>query len=319
MFPKDTRSQNIKTWVTYALSALIVIAFLYYVIVNRERFLDLLDLSPDLVGLMVGMTLILIIGSGVINLMLYREFGAELTFIESIGLAAVNSLANLLPFSAGLIAKAVYLKERHQLAYSQFIVSTLALQLTFVSTSGLLGLVVMLVLELVVREQTTPLVYLGFFLMSISSLILMLPLDARIKPSRLKKFITPIWDGWRILRRNPLLVMRLVVVQLLMSVAFAWRLWAAFKTLSHPVMIAQCLLFSSASVLSHFISITPSGLGVREAIVAALSSMLGFDLGVSTVAVGIDRIVSSAVIAIAGVAGLKVLGRSKHPESHEPD
>ena len=50
-------------------------------------------------------------------------------------------------------------------------------------------------------------------------------------------------------------------------------------------------MFASAALLSLLVSFAPGGLGVTEALVVAIASTLGFDIGVSVVALGLVRLV----------------------------
>jgi uncharacterized protein (TIRG00374 family) len=79
--------------------------------------------------------------------------------------------------------------------------------------------------------------------------------------------------------------------------------------LSQAVTGGQALLFSSASVLTQLISFAPGGLGVREAIVGAVASALGFELAVSLAAVELDRLVATFTIVLVGWISTSLLGR----------
>ena len=87
---------------------------------------------------------------------------------------------------------------------------------------------------------------------------------------------------------------------MLTTLLCAARYWIAFHTLSQDVTYAQCLLFAAATILTRLVSIAPGGLGVREGIVAGVASLLGFEAGVSAVAVGLDRLVATSVIIVLG-------------------
>jgi uncharacterized protein (TIRG00374 family) len=64
------------------------------------------------------------------------------------------------------------------------------------------------------------------------------------------------------------------------------------------------------------VNIAPGGLGVREGIVAGVASLLGFEAGVSAVAVGIDRLVATSVVIVLGTIYTYVL--SKKATDAEP-
>ena len=79
--------------------------------------------------------------------------------------------------------------------------------------------------------------------------------------------------------------------------------------LSQNVTFGDVMLFSAASILTQLVSIAPGGLGVREAIVGAVASALGFDMGMSLVAVGLDRLISTLAILLIGGLSAIILGK----------
>ena len=116
-------------------------------------------------------------------------------------------------------------------------------------------------------------------------------------------------EGWSLISDNRLLVLKLLGIQVGMMVLLALRYWVAFKMLSQSVTIEQTLLFASASVLTNLASFAPGGLGVREGIVSGIAMLLGFAPGISIVAVGLDRFVSTVVIVLIGWVSTVLIGK----------
>jgi len=79
--------------------------------------------------------------------------------------------------------------------------------------------------------------------------------------------------------------------------------------LSQNVTLSQTLLFASASILTQLVTIAPGDLGVREAIVASVATVLGFDAGISVVAVSLDRLVAIVAIVLTGWVSMMILGK----------
>jgi uncharacterized protein (TIRG00374 family) len=251
-----------------------------------------------------------VIINGLINVNLYRGLEIFLTHNEGIGLGVINTLANQLPFAGGLIAKGVYLKQRHALAYTSFLSATGALYVCFVVANGFVGLIVLAFLTFVQGTNTAILLYLSFLGMVGSFVLLWIP-DHVIDflPADWEQRFIQMIEGWRMLSRDFLLVGGLVGLQIIATFVSAGRFWIAFHALSQDVTYAQCLLFSSATVLTRLVNIAPGGLGVREGIVAGVASLLGFDAGVSAVAVGIDRLVATSVIIVLGTIYTYILSK----------
>ena len=306
MKTKHTLSK-LKTVVPNILTVIILTAFLIYLVKNVDRYWQLLNLSPYLIGWAFALSVLLMFTNGLINFFLYRGLGVPLTINEGFGLASVNSLANLLPFAGGMIANGIYLKRKHQLAYTHFLSATMALYVCFVAANGVVGLALLRYWKLVDKTNLPILLFIGFLVMAASIIVLWLPLDLDLVSDKWQQRLLQLMQGWYILVKNRWLIAELVGIQLLMTLIFAARIWISFHLLSQNVTLAQCVLFSAATILTNLVSITPGGLGVREVIVAAVATVLGFDADISILAVGIDRLVATLVIIILGTIYTYVL------------
>jgi uncharacterized membrane protein YbhN (UPF0104 family) len=300
---------KLKSYVPYVISAIAIAIFVNYLCQNTGRYRELLALSPGVLLSLISLAFMFSPVNGIINYFFYKALGVSLTLNESIGLAAVNTLANQLPFAGGLVAKGVYLKQRHKLAYTHFLSATMALYICFVAVNGAVGLTVLGGWALVGGVEVPPALVLGFSGMVASVMSLWLPVDALSLPGKLGKRLMQLAEGWRVLSQNKHLVDIMAGFQVLTTLLFAARFWIAFHALSQDVTYAQCLLFSSATVLTRLVNIAPGGLGVREGIVAGVASLLGFEAGVSAVAVGIDRLVATSVIIVLGTIYTYVLSK----------
>lgn len=295
----------------YLFAGAVLAGFAIYLAQNAARYRELFVFSTRSLVVLVALVLAAIVANGLINVSLYRALDAPLTVNEGIGLGVINTLANQLPFAGGLVAKGVYLKQRHALGYERFLSATGALYVCFVAANGLAGLAVLAFLTFIRDAQGTLPIFWGFLAMAASAAFLWVPARAiDILPAKWKRRVERMLAGWQALSRDLPLVGGLVGLQVAATFVSAGRFWVAFHALSQDVTYAQCLLFASATILTRLVSIAPGGLGVREGIVAGVASLLGFDAAVSAVAVGIDRLVSTSVIIVLGAVYTYVLGRS---------
>ena len=308
-FPK------LKPYLPRILSIAALLVFIAYLYRNANRYGQLLDLSTNSLFLSLGLMLTMIFGNGLTNYLLYRGLGVRLTVNEGIGLGAVNSLANQLLFGGGMIAKGIYLKRRHELTYTRFLSATLALYVFLLAANGIVGIAVLVYLALMDDAVVPMPLILGFSGMAVTVLLLWLPLDASSVSGKWGQRLAQLLDGWQVLNQNRLLLGKLVGVRILMTLMSAGRYWVAFHILSQDVTLAQCVLFSSATVLTRLVAITPGGLGVREAIVTGMAFMFGFEVDVSIVAVGIDRLIATVVIVSLGTVYTYILSK-KTTNSH---
>jgi uncharacterized membrane protein YbhN (UPF0104 family) len=281
---------------------------LWYLLPNASRYRQLFNFSPE--HLLLIIVMVALPEKGLQNYVLYPALGASVSLGEAIALSYVNALANQLPIAGGLIAKGVYLKRKYQLSYARFLGATIGLLVLAFSLGGVTGLVVVVCLAPVSgRPAPWPLVA-GFSAMSLAAVMLWLPVPLRRIPNSLRHLAEQMSMGREFLARRRNLIIPSATLQLTTIVMLSLRLWAAFALMSQTVPLSYCLLFAAASLLTQLVSIAPGGLGVREAIVSASASLVGIDPGVSLIAVGIDRIVTTAAIVVLGSVSSAMLSRS---------
>lgn len=303
------KSSRVSSIVISAICVGLIAGFLYYLFANRDKYLKLLHLSPAPIGCLLALALVFPILNGWINTYLFRSLGADLSQPEGFLLAGASSLANMLPVSGGIVAKGYYLKRKFDLSYTKFISATAALFVCFIAVNGLIGCCILIYWVLTRRAVVSPLLWIGFGLMAACLLVFLLPLESLRTPGRMREWVREALQGWGLIGKNPGLLAKLIGLQTSLSVLLALRYWIAFHLLSQDVSLAQTLLFSSASVLNQLASFAPGGLGITEAIVGGVASALGFELAISVVAVGLDRLVSTFAIIVVGVFSTAALGR----------
>lgn len=280
-----------------------------YAVNNADRFAALLHVSARTVAVAAVLVLLGICGRGGINALFYKEIGAKLSLSAGCFIALINTFGNLLPLSGGFVAKGLYLKSRHRTELKRYFPATAALTVCYVSTNGIIGLVVMAYRALAHGYGMPGAITVGFALMAASIGLVWLPLE-RVAPGRTSQLASKLDRGWLVLARNPSLLLGLLLLQILGVLLVAGRFLIFFRLLSMEVGFAECLAFSSATVLTRLVSIVPGGIGIREGIVAGMGVAMGLDFAASAVAVSIDRAFALAV-SVPVLLGLYLLERKR--------
>jgi glycosyltransferase 2 family protein len=310
--------KNKKTSLILVLVAIVIVTtFIFYIYANRERYIQLLNFSTESLIFIFILSFLSPILNSFQNAYLYRDLGVAISFKESLNITTVSTLANLLPISGGVLSKGFYLKKKFGLSYTVFASSTMALFVCFIGVNGLLGLFVLLYLFFFTEGAVSPILLIGYSLMLFSFLVFWLPIQKLRLTGKLNLWFGQAVDGWNIIGKNPLLLFKLSVLQIILNIFLAFRYMVSFDMLSQKITIAQALLMSTASIITQLASIAPGGLGVREAIVGSVAAILGFDAGVSIVAVGLDRLVSTIVIVLAGLIGTVFLSNDIFDKSYK--
>jgi hypothetical protein len=226
---------------------------------------------------------------------LFGPLGIGASSFDWFRLVTVSSFTNYLPLSAGMVAKAFFLKRVHSLPYRTFAVGQVALLVVVVSTNGVVGLAT---LAVALPGHLGGVVGACFAVMTASGALMLLPMPALAALRRLTGRWLP-WDAEAApaLRRGwPAAAAFQVGNVLAMAAAFQ----IAFAMGSAPVGLAACIVFSAAGMLTRLVAITPGAIGIREFVVGGLAYLTGFDLRDAVIASTALRTVEIAVIFLLG-------------------
>jgi len=288
----------------------VITAFGIYLYNNLDKYLELLNISKTGVFTLFLLSLTFPLLNGMQNTYLYRDLGlAGFSHRDGYLITAASTLANQLPIPGGIVSRGYYLKRAYNLSYAKYTSSTFALFFCYLAINGLIGIAVLVYWFLINKTPVPFALLIAFSMMVACILVFWLPLERIRMTEKLRQWTHQAIDGWTAIGRNPDLLFKLTSLQAALVVLLSLRYWIAFRMLSQNVSLGQTLLFASASILTQLISIAPGGLGVREAIVASVASVLGFDAGVSIVAVGLDRLVITVMIVLTGWVSAIILGR----------
>jgi len=264
--------------------------FLYH---NRHYILESYRLSPKLFAAVAVLVVAAVALRSLANQLLFAHLGVQATYLDWFRLTSVTSFSNLLPFSAGLVAKALFLKRVHAMPYGRFAVGQVTLMLLMVATNGLVGLVT---LALYLPEQLFGIVGAGLLLMLASAALLFVPRGLRARLA----FLLPREDlaPERSRRAWP----AVALCQTLSLLAAAAMLQLCFEMGVAPVGLAACLIFSASLVLTRLVTLTPGALGIREFLIGGIAVLTGFSARDAIIASSLARAIEVLVIVILGGA-----------------
>lgn len=254
--------------------------FIIYFILNKDSFKPLLDMKPLLlIGSFVCYIAILLC-NGLFMKYILESFDKQLSVHESTRVSLLSSLGNFFASSgAGLGFRAVYLKKKHGLSYSDYMATMYGNYLLIFIVSALLGVTS---LGLIGLDSTPQFVGLVLFFGSLLAVSIGLSFvrvpnisyDNKIV-SKIIKLLRTMSLGWRRIiedRRLLIHLSLLVLAQLILTVLIAWF---ELMSLSISIGFGQLLLFSVLGSLSIFISLTPANIGVKEAVYVITATIIG--------------------------------------------
>lgn len=262
--------------VTTLLGLVAVVLLGFYLYQNREVFTSLRNITISQIAIILGIeTANFLLGSA-LNYSMVRRFGYHVSYFDSVILQYINSFLNkILPtIGGGAAFRAVFLKKKYQLPYSQFAATLGGFYLiSFIATAGI-GLASMA--WIYQRYGVTNwIIIIAFSALIVPSLIVVF-FSPRIpeKKNRILNSLSRAVDGWNLLKKDKGYIAfytAVIVLQLLLS---SWQMFFAFKAIGIQTSYIQVLFLSSLGIILSFLNFTPDGIGIREVVYAFSASIV---------------------------------------------
>lgn len=224
-----------------------------------------------------------------------ERYDIRLLFKEWFGLTILTVFGNYItPFRAGVSARAVYLKKKHKFSYTSSVSLIGALYLTHIFISCLIGFFLIFFIPFPDNFKS---IIMGFFLtlFLISTFILFfIPLPIRMN-MKIFKYLTNALSEFRKIRDIPFML-KIILVDVSRLIIEAIFFYSAFKAFGFNALFAACMLMVVFSNLSLILSVTPVGLGVKEALIILTSKLIGADVLIGTFVAVLHRGIAIIII-----------------------
>lgn len=289
---------------------LIVIALIaWYFSKNQNAFKELANIPLYLLVLLIILKVVRIFNSGQFTQATLEAYSNKIPAREGFYIALISSMGNFFgPFLGGASVRAVYLKQKYKFSYSDFASALSGFYfITFIVYSfiGLLSLVVIHA-EFGEYSYLAYLFFAGWFVTTLymarvkSINWIVKKFEGKSKYSdRMLRQVNQVIKGWHIIKGDKKLYHRLVR---LTFVAFLISLLVAlveFKAVGANWSLASLSLYVALAAVSLLVSVTPSAIGIREAIFIFSGNLLGLSNKQIIQIALIDR---GATFAVMGVS-----------------
>jgi len=286
----------------------------WYVWSARGNLMIITKFDVRYLAPMLAVPLLSLWVNGWIGKELAGEFNVRLGGFEAYALSTVNALGNYLPVpQAGAVARGVYLKRVHNLAYSTYAASVVVTYVSSLALYGLVGLAGLVALEMTGNHAPWQL-WLIFAGLS-ASLLMFTPLSAKMPlPNRLAGFR----EGLTRLGQHHLLA-KIIVLQLSLIALTATGLWLACLALpgGNGVNWFMGLMMGLLVMASGVANVTPGNLGVEQAAAAFTAHLLDIKPGVGFIASSLFRVMAIVVVFVIGPLLAAWLAKQKPRETAE--
>lgn len=260
-------------------SALVVYLLGSFIISNWEEFSTIFQIGWRNFALLIACIFGGVFSASARFANIYRAIGAKIGYLESFGLYMASGVINfILPAQSGSAVRAVYLKQRHGMPYSQAPSVILGgMVFTF-----FIGGVIMLVAStyfLIIGESPPVLIWwaAAVFTFSIVFLWVRIPTRFTTRFGRIGNMLNLFFDGLELLRSRPREFFLCSLWQVAEFISSGLAFWVAFKSLGAIAFtVIAGLNFAVFGSLLNTVFITPGNIGVLEAAIGYIAQIYNF-------------------------------------------
>ena len=280
-------------------SILLVLSLLLWLLYNNHEDIERIkNIRLSFVILIIFLTLIEFYINGYMIKILLEPFNIKVKIKEFLGLSLITTFGNYIAFfRAGTSAKAVYLKKYHNLPFSSFIAASGAGYVVTLLVYGLLGIIFSL--WMLVSQNFNIILFYLFLIIFLGSILSILYFPKMPSANNfILKQVYNILDGWHKLRKNHHFILHFSTISLLLYVISTFKLYLLYHSLSYDISITAALFLSLLANLSVLFSITPAGLGIREAMLAFTSQLLEIGIKSGIYVSAVERGITIILVSI---------------------
>ncbi|MEX0881685.1 MAG: lysylphosphatidylglycerol synthase transmembrane domain-containing protein [Candidatus Saccharimonadales bacterium] len=300
------------------ITAFVAVVFTLYFVFNTERFRPLLEINIYLLGIIVLANFVGIFTNGLFTKFILEPFNKFISVSESLYVSVISSIGNFFaPAGTGFGIRALYLKKKHGLPYSEFISTLSGNYVIVLLINSFMGLVALYFLRDQYSAQylVLTIVFSLMFVVSLALSLIRFPLSeedrvAKSKSWLVKSFFRVIY-GWSKIVSNKWLILRLISLVSANFLLATFMYWAIIESVHLSIGIPELLLFTVLGSLTIFINITPANLGVKEAIYLFSSSVLGFSVSDILLIAIVDRGVQFTVLFTLWIVSLRLKAKER--------
>jgi uncharacterized membrane protein YbhN (UPF0104 family) len=239
--------------------------------------IDLAAIRWEMVVLLLATRL----ATRVLNGLMLKWFSAHLEMpldaVEWFGLTVTASAFNILsPYAGGVVARAAYLKKRHEFPVTRFMSMMGASYVVNLFVSAVITGTLMAINPAPLGTALWPLVIVHAILGTGMLTVMLVPLRWPFgRSNRVFRLIASTLEGWEVLRRSPALILKqiglTVAQQLLLGVELCWALAA----LGHGATYWQTMLVTELTTTASLVRLTPGNIGISELLAGLFATVAG--------------------------------------------
>lgn len=286
----------------YLLGGVILLFLLAYLYGNQDALASLKNLRWQSILGIVFFDLILFVINGILDQSMISRFDSRVSFWDCYMLGYANNFLNkILPtIGGGAAFRAIYLKKKYQLSYSNFISTIAGLYVVSFLPHSLLGMLCLLVIY--VRQKTFSwlifLTFSGIFLFCLGTILF----SPKIPKSenRILRFMGSIFEGWQVLKQDKKLILLYAFFSVALLLFSALQTYFSYRALGAQTDPVSMLFLSTLGIILAFLNFTPDGIGVKEGVYIFSSELVQIPDGILVLGSLVLRAISLCTTFVIG-------------------
>jgi len=298
--------KNTQKIISTSILLLVVFVFGYYVFKNISSLQQIFQIAFNWCNVL---NIILIVFISIINFfltgylldVLATSFSIHLKLKESFGLAMVTRFYNTItPFRGGMVARAIYLKKKHNFPYVHFLATLGAIYILIFMVGCLTGMASM-VLIWSYNGLFNPLIFALFFITFIflSGMMIFSP-RLKDRDNKWVNRVIKIINGWNLIKNNKKVIVSTLVITVIQLILGVIIIQISYSIFGISLPFYKSLFLASINSISIMVSITPGNLGVGDAISVFSAVLIGVAINESIASTVLVRAITLVLTFILG-------------------
>ena len=297
-------------------TGIIICLIVVYLINNRDVFTHLSEIKLTQLMLISAISICSVFVNSLINYYLITIYNVNMSLGDSFLLQYASTLLNSVTPQGGLIFRGMYMKNVYDFEYSKYFVVVIVFYVISFPINAMAGMISSLFIYLQTGKFNAPIIL--FFIsivIAIAVLILFIP-NGINKKGKIFDYINKVSQGWHILKQNKR-IMLLIVLSLLMVIVSFFQQLSIYSSLGESASFWGIVFLTAVGNLSLLINLTPSGIGIKEAVLVFSSDITTINPEVIVLGSILNRIIEFLIALVLGGIGYWILTKKLRKTSSE--
>jgi uncharacterized membrane protein YbhN (UPF0104 family) len=277
--------QMLKKLLSVLFFAVIAAASTIYYFMHREDFYLITSVSMGALIAISAPFIVISLCFGLQLKIIMNHYKRDIGFLECYGLTRTSSFINLLlPFGGSMSFKAVYLKKLLKLRYSSFIASMAIANIIKIMIFALIAVFLVMPLGGVLSAVS---------ITTFSASLLFLFLGHKLKKLDITSsgHVRKIIDEWQLFKEDRSTIANLGYLSLVFFAATSFSIYLSFRAFSVDIPLRAGGTIAAFTAITGLMNLVPGNLGIREAVIIAISRIYGIEVNESVHAAALGRLV----------------------------